>query len=420
MKRRPTVDIGNFLLSLSDAIDLASPSLVQHQQRVAFVAWEMAREARLSEEDTQSLFVAALLHDIGAFSLEEKMAVRRSEEENTEPHCIRGERLLRDVPWLARSAELVRYHHRQWSDWHEPIDVFGVKAAQIIYLADYLERGIDRNEYILHQPQRLVARVSQGSKTLFDSSVVEIFRSVFEREEFWLDLVSPRLYSLLLHDGPYKKLQVDLLGIASLSELFKNMIDFRSRFTATHSSGVAACAALLARMFGLTETEAQLMEIAGHLHDLGKLAIPNTILDKPGGLTAEEFDVVRSHTYFTYMVLSSIAGMEQITEWAAYHHEKLDGSGYPFHCKAEELNSGARIMMVADLFTALVEDRPYRKGMPMEKAVGILKDFSNRGLLDDAVVRLVADNFAQLRTHVNERQDAARKFYEGQFASLAE
>ena len=86
MKRRPSINIGNFLLSLSDAVDLASPHLVQHQQRVAFIAWEMSKQADLSEDETESLFVASLLHDIGAFSLEEKMALRRSEEESTEPH----------------------------------------------------------------------------------------------------------------------------------------------------------------------------------------------------------------------------------------------------------------------------------------------------------------------------------------------
>ena len=418
MKRRPTVDIGNFLLSLSDAIDLASPDLVQHQQRVAFVAWELAKQATLSEDETQCLFVAALLHDIGAFSLEEKMALRRAEEVDPEPHCLRGERLLRDVPWLGQSAKVVRHHHRRWSDWDEPIDAFHVTASQIVYLADHLERGIDRSEYILHQNRDLASRVSEASGKLFHPSIVEMFRCASAREEFWLDLVSPRLYSLLLHDGPYKKLEIDLLSITSLSALFQKMIDFRSRFTATHSSGVAACAALLARLFGLTETEAQMMEIAGHLHDLGKLAVPNRILNKPDSLTAEEFAVVRSHTYFTYMVLSSIGGMEQIVEWGAYHHEKLDGSGYPFRCKSQELNTGARILMVADLSTALVEDRPYRDGMPMEKAVGVLEDFGQRGLIDRGIVRLVAQNFPELRAHVKERQDAAREFYETQFADI--
>jgi HD-GYP domain-containing protein (c-di-GMP phosphodiesterase class II) len=288
----------------------------------------------------------------------------------------------------------------------------------MLYLADRLERSIDRDEYILHQPRRLVKLIAEGAGTLFDPEVVELFNAVADREEFWLDMVSPRLYSILLHYGPQENVALDTASIRPLSELFKNMIDFRSRFTATHSSGVAACAVMLGRLFGLTETEVEWMEIAGHLHDLGKLAIPNTILDKPAGLTTEEFEVIRSHTYFTYMVLTSIKGMERIAEWGAFHHERLDGTGYPFHCKAGDIDTGARIMMVADLFTALVEDRPYRPGMPLEKALGIIQGFKERDQLDASIVDLAADNADELQKYVADHQRSAREFYEQQFADL--
>ena len=115
------------------------------------------------------------------------------------------------------------------------------------------------------------------------------------------------------------------------------------------------------------------MEVAGNLHDLGKLAIPNSILDKPGGLTKEEMSVMKSHTYYTYLVINSIGGLNQIAEWAAYHHERLDGSGYPFHCTATELSTGARILMVTDIFTALAEDRPYRKGKTLSEVLRIME-----------------------------------------------
>jgi len=112
------------------------------------------------------------------------------------------------------------------------------------------------------------------------------------------------------------------------------------------------------------------MEVAGNLHDLGKMVIPNSILNKPDKLNKEETAIMRQHTYFTYTVLNSIGGISQIAEWAAFHHERLDGSGYPFHLGADKLGIGSRIMAVADVFTAISEDRPYRKGMSQQELGG--------------------------------------------------
>lgn len=418
MQRDITVNLGNLVLSLSDAMDLASPSLVQHQQRTAFVTWEMGKAAGLSNEQLERTFVAALLHDIGALSLEDKISIRNSQPENLEEHCIRGELLLNNIPWLKDAAEIIRFHHREWQHWGESIENPVVFESQMLFLADHLERSINREQYILHQHEDIISGIKYLSGSSFHPQVVNLFESVSYREEFWLDLVSPRLYSVLLNEGPFRKIEIDYPDISIISVLFRNLIDFRSRFTSTHSSGVAASAALLARLFGLTDTEIRLMEVAGNLHDLGKLVIPNSILDKPGKLTKEEMSVMKSHTYYTYLIINSIGGLKQITEWAAYHHERLDGSGYPFHCTAAGLNTGARILMVADIFTALAEDRPYKKGMSKDGIIRIIKPFSDRGLLDTRIVNLLFENYNEIFSHVTEKQAPARAFYEKQFAPV--
>jgi HD-GYP domain-containing protein (c-di-GMP phosphodiesterase class II) len=117
-------------------------------------------------------------------------------------------------------------------------------------------------------------------------------------------------------------------------------------------------------------------------------------------------------------VINTIGGLKQVAEWAAYHHEKLDGSGYPFHCTAAELTTGARIMMVADIFTALAEDRPYRKGMSKEELIQIMKQFSDRRLLDTRVVNLLFENYNEVLAYVAEKQAIAREFYEKQFSFI--
>jgi len=315
---------------------------------------------------------------------------------------------------------MVGQHHRRWQDYYQPIDVPLVLGSQIIFFADSLERMLDRNIYILHQRHKIDSKITEETGKGFHPDVVELFMSFAEREEFWFDVTSRRLYSLLLHSGPNRRFEINLNNLYPIAETFSNVIDFRSRFTSTHSAGVASTALTLAKIFGLSETEVSYMEIAGLLHDLGKIAIPNRILEKPGKLTQEEFEVIKSHTYYTYSVLNTIQGLQEIAEWGAYHHERLDGGGYPFHCQASDLSLGSRIMMVADIFTAVAEDRPYRRGMSQKEVVRILKDFAHRGLLEKRVVDLLVENYQEVYAIMRGRQEIARDFFENQYAMIQE
>ena len=148
------------------------------------------------------------------------------------------------------------------------------------------------------------------------------------------------------------------------------------------------------------------MEIAGLLHDLGKLVIPNSILEKPAGLTHTEMAVIKQHTYYTFSILTTITGLQMIAEWGAYHHETLDGKGYPFRREAQEMNLGART------FTALAEDRPYRTGMGAERIKTILQERANRGIQDPRIIKLLLENIEAVRKAVTERQEQARYYYQ--------
>ena len=419
MYKRLSVNQSNLLLSLSDALDLASPELSQHQLRTAFIVWEMAKAARLAVADIEKLFISALFHDVGALSPDEKIDLHRSEVTNCEVHCILGEKLLAQFSIFRPASQIVRFHHTGWEHWEKSIDNPVVFQSQILVAADLLERSVNRRQYILHQDRDLISRISSLSGAVIHPDIVDIFRSATAREDFWLDLVSPRLYSILLHDGPCRAVEIDQSHLLEISELFRNLIDFRSRFTATHSSGVAASASAISRVFGFTESETEMMEVAGNLHDLGKMAVPNKILDKPDKLTAEEFAVMRQHTYFTYSVLNTIGGIQQIAEWAAFHHERLEGSGYPFHIDARKLNLGARIMAVADVFTALAEDRPYRDGMERQQVMAILTKMCTKGFLDARVVDVIEERYEEVIELMMARQARARESYARGFALLS-
>ena len=420
MKRQLFVNLANLLLSLSEVVDLANPSIAQHQQRTAFIALEIAKRANLERQTIENIFAAALLHDIGAVTVEEKIAIHNFEVINTNVHTIRGALLLEQIPWLSKLSKIVRNHHRSWRDWDEPIENPLVISSQIILLADYVERLVDRNKYVLHQTQDIVKEIEKLADTVLNKKVIAYFVEVSRKEEFWLDLVSPRLYSLLLSNGPYSDVQIVTEDILLISNLFRDLIDFKSRFTATHTTGVAECAVILSELFGLAEKDVKSMRIAGNFHDIGKLIIPNSILEKPDKLTFAEFQVMKCHTYYTYYILNSIGGLQKIAEWAAYHHEKLDGSGYPFHCTNAEIGTGSRIMAVADIFTAISEDRPYRKGMGKDEIYKILKTQAENNLLDKRIVDLLFENYETIKLKVKIKQEEVFAFYENRFMLIEE
>jgi len=418
MKSQLSVNLGNLLLSLSEVADLANPLVAQHQHRTAFIALELSKTANLGPEITENIFTAALLHDIGAISVEEKIAIHSFQKIDENIHTIRGEVLLEQIPWLRKISKIVRNHHRNWNDWNDGIDNPVVFSSQIILLSDYVERLVNRNKYILHQVNDIVSAIKKLSGTVIHKNIVTYFLDLSKREEFWLDLTSPHLYSLLLNNGKFKNIQIELDDVSLISNLYRDLIDFKSRFTATHTSGVSECAVKLSELLGLAELDVKSMRIAGNFHDIGKLVIPNSILEKPSKLTVDEFAIIRCHTYHTFRTLNSIGGLERIAEWAAYHHEKLDGSGYPFHLTSEEIGTGSRIMAVADIFTAISEDRPYRKGMDKNEIYKIIKTQANENLLDKRIVELLFDNYEVINTQVKIRQSKALDFYETRFLSI--
>ena len=419
LRQKLSVNLGNFLLSLSEIIDTANPNLHQHQLRTAFIALKIAEGSKLEAEIIEEMFAAALLHDIGAISVEEKVAIYEFDMTYYDLHCIRGEMLLNELPSCKNISEIVRNHHRHWRNWDKDIDDPVVISSQILCLADYIERSIDKNKYILHQKETIVEKVKQLEGTVFNEDILGWFMDIAIKEEFWLDLMSPRLHCILVQSGPYRNREVGLEELVSIGELFRHLIDFKSSFTATHTAGVAACVEIMAKLFGLTELEVGMIKIAGNFHDLGKLVIPDSILEKPGKLSNDEFSIIKSHTYYTHQVLSSIDGMERIADWASYHHEKLDGTGYPFHCEAKDLDTGSRMMAVSDIFVALLEERPYRKSMGKEEIYKILKKQGEENLIDIKIVNLLFDNYDSISSYVKSEQIKAEKFYTERFLSIA-
>ena len=174
--------------------------------------------------------------------------------------------------------------------------------------------------------------------------------------------------------------------IHNISMLFAKIVDYKSRFTRAHSMGVAARAEKMAKFYGFSPEKTTRFYFAGAMHDIGKLAVSNDILEKPDKLDVDEFDKMKNHASATRYILSQIKEIPDIIEWASNHHEKLNGKGYPKGLTAEDLSFEDRLMACIDIYQALTEKRPYKDGFPHEKAIGIMREMAARGELDGKIV----------------------------------
>lgn len=416
--QEPIFRLDNFILSLSDALDLVHPTVKDHQQRVAYLALRLAKIMQKDRMDHASLMYGACLHDIGILSLESKLSSMAFEVRNPQVHCELGHDLVSSWSEFSEAAEIIRWHHHSWTSEgdYQHLDPDLRLLSNIVHLADSVDRFVDKDTNILSQSEGITEKILSLADEKFAPEAVLAFKEFAKVEAFWLDMFSPRIYSLLRELIIWPQINLRVSELEQLSMIFSRVVDLRSRFTATHSIGVATTAAHLAQIVGMSEREVAKMRVAGYLHDLGKVAVPNSILEKNGKLDPDELDIMRGHTYFTYQILNTIDGFEEISGWAAFHHEKLDGSGYPFHCNAFELPLGARIMAVADVFTAISEDRPYRKGMLSEKRIEILNRMVASKALDEKLVAALIDNFSAVDQQRADQQYIYTEEYEKRYS----
>lgn len=167
---------------------------------------------------------------------------------------------------------------------------------------------------------------------------------------------------------------------------FNQLLDLRDLNTGVHSTRLAEWGLRVARDLGVPESCMPDLEMGALLHDIGKIGVPDGILNKPGRLTDDEFEIVKRHPEFGWTVIRNLPGLEQTSLYVLHHHENFDGTGYPAKLKGSEIPIGSRIVSVIDAFDAMVSSRPYRKGLPLEEAIRRLHQSSGTQF-DPAVVK---------------------------------
>ncbi len=414
MNRDIKVSLYDLVFNISHITDMVNTNLNFHHEQVAYISYRIAKEFDLEESKIKDLVLAASIHDIGSFSTEERIRTLNFEIENSEKHAEAGADLVDSFDYLEHLSPIIKYHHLDWNYGELPEELKEKVpiASYILHLADRISILISKADDVLNQKNQIIKVIKKYAGIKLHPKLVKIFIDLAKKDDFWLASVRSNIIQKELKKVFSKaEISLGLRELLSLSKFYSKIIDFRSQFTATHSKGVALTARYLAQILGWEENQITKIEIAGYLHDLGKLAVPSYILEKKDKLTNREINIIKSHTFYTYHILDSLEGLEDIKEWAAFHHEKLNGTGYPFRYKDERLSTGSRIMAVADIFTALTEDRPYRTGLAKEATLELLDKMVGAHEIDGSIVALVKKNYEQINQVRESAQGLAKNEY---------
>ena len=226
--------------------------------------------------------------------------------------------------------------------------------------------------------------VNKRSGFWFDPALVTYFNDLSSNEDFWQGLTANDLDQRVTKFQPNNlkiPLTYDLLD--NVAEAFGQIIDAKSPFTAGHSKRVAHYAIKIAQWVNMTEDKKRVLYPAALLHDVGKLGVSNSILDKPGTLDEDEWEVIKKHPHYTEEILSRFLPFHSLAQIAGAHHERLDGTGYYKGKKGDEICEETRIITIADIFDALTAERPYRGALPVVEALKIMDDLRGSALDND-------------------------------------
>ena len=391
---RMNLNLDQLIHALSDAVDLVGVDEVQHGKRVAYMAFVCAEFMGMSMVEKTALYRMGLLHDCGVSSTRvHQNLISELDWLDSDEHCRIGAQRMKQFSPLASMAEAILYHHTKWEQLEKlPLTEETKRNAGLLYLLDRVD-ALAVNQPVSNRlagKEAVCRKVVELKDTYFSPELVEVFLAVSRNEAFWICMDPNHLPDFLQkHQDRTEMISVDPDGLKSIASLFAQIVDAKSRYTAEHSCGVASLSRHLAEKCRLPQSVCSMIEVAGLLHDLGKLQVPDEILEQKGELDMVDLAVMRHHSYVTYSILKKIKGLEEVSLWAANHHEKLDGSGYPFRKTAKDLSLESRIIIIADIFQALAQTRPYRASQSLGAIVDFLRKGSKNGQLDGNLVSLV-------------------------------
>jgi HD-GYP domain-containing protein (c-di-GMP phosphodiesterase class II) len=431
-----TLSVSSILSALSYALDLTEGHPRGHSARTCLIGMALGRVIGLPAQDQQDLFYALLLKDAGCSSNADRMfqvfggddqAAKRGAWEQdwrtlrgkasyalkfAEPggslgarlkklvalatggralgrsiyqiRCERGADIAEALGFSKTTAHAIRSMDEHWDGGGYPEGRKGQAIpvhARIIGIAQVAEIFAEQDG-----PAAALAVVRERRGRWFDPDLVRAFGDVAADTSLWKRVASSDIDREVSAVEPQvMQFTVDEERLDQIAAAFAWVVDAKSPFTYHHSERVADFATLIAEYIGLSKAECVRVKRAGLLHDIGKLAVPNRILDKPGRLTSSEWEIVRLHPYYSYQILERVPVFGEFAFDASAHHERMDGRGYYRNLRGDQLSLCARILATADKYDALSADRPYRAGMTPDRVCAILNEDLGFDLCPDCV-----------------------------------
>jgi len=386
------VRIDSLIKSIATALDIVEGELLgastNHGKRIAVLCAKMGKALGKNPEEITALAICALLHDnaLTEYILSERMG--GSHDPAMKKHCEFGQRNVDALHFKTNVKNFILYHHERANgtgpfgirEGEGPLEAELIAIADTIDVTNHLQRLEPENllgirNTIIEKTGNLFSKIAAETmlKILDDSTLLSLKDNVIKQT----------LSEVLL---PWT-VDIQTETIFGLASFIAKIIDYKSVFTQKHSTQIANKALLMGKHYGYDPQELAEIYLAASLHDLGKLAIPSDILEKPGKLSKEEFEIIKSHVRITWELLSDIEGFETICQWASNHHEKLDGSGYPFGKKVSELDFNSKLLVCLDLYQAISEERPYHPGRSHKDTMQLLYEMANNGKIDEDITK---------------------------------
>ena len=419
------VTLGEILSALSFALDITEGARPGHSVRACLLGMRLGKQIGLSDQALAELYYALLLKDIGCSSNSARMAdafaapdqtvkqhfkfidrekLGRPNREaltfvwnNVAPTSGVGNR-IRQMYRMIRSpgdltAEVIKARCERGAVILHKLGM-GIATCAAVYSLDEHWNGQGLPDHLTAEdiplsgricavaqhldlfctefgPAKAMDALAERSGSWYDPDLVRAAESLEQQGTLWAECLpdsdAEALRSAVLALDPGSSTALAAREIDLICSGFADVVDAKSPFTYRHSVGTTEAAVLIGTAMGLAPDRVDVVRRAALLHDIGMLGVPNTILDKPGPLTSEEWTTIHRHPVLSQEILSRVRAFSEIAVLVGQHHEKLDGSGYPHRLSGEQISLESRILTVADVFSALMETRPYRKDLTLSE-----------------------------------------------------
>jgi HD-GYP domain-containing protein (c-di-GMP phosphodiesterase class II) len=300
-------------------------------------------------------------------------------QELVETRCHRGAEIARKMRFSEAVAEGIQNLDEHWDGGGNPLGLAG-EAIPIYSRIALMAQVIDVFQ-VANGIEAAKREIQNRAGTWLDPHLADAFRQVSVGPDFWDTLRSTELQVAIFALEPAQLCTVvDEEYLDDIAAAFAQVIDSKSPYTSGHSERVTLFTDLIAEQLGVSDERRRWLKRAALLHDIGKLGVSNSILDKPGKLDPDEWDAMKLHAAYSEAILSRIAAFGDLARVAGAHHERLDGNGYPRGLRGDQIVLETRIITTADIFDALTADRPYRPAMPVTKALSIMAEMTGTAI----------------------------------------